>query len=303
MTLQGIIAAAVLPFGENGSPDLETYQGFVEHLVQAGVGGLAINADSGEGMSLWPEERRAVMRAAREVAKGRVPLVSGLVASFTAQAQRLAEQAAEDGADYLMVFPNVHMRGHPLDPELPRRYYEAIHRACGLPLVAFVLQDALGGVEFEREALLGIVSLPFVKAVKEATFDAYKFRHTMDAIRQCRRDCAVLTGNDNFIYESFILGADGALIGAGSIATRLQVEMFEAVRTGNYRHAAAIYEKLEPLMRVLFAPPIRDYRARIKEGLVMLGIFKDARVREPLLPVSREEREAIRAALVQAGLL
>lgn len=301
--LQGIIAATVLPFDSNDHPDLETYQGFLAHLLDAGVSGLAINADSGEGMSLWPEERRAIMRAAREVAKGKVPLVAGLIASFTAQAQQLAEEAAEDGADYIMVFPNVHMRGRPLDPELPCRYYEAIHKASGLPLVGFILQDALGGVEFDHEVLTGLLSLPFVQAVKESTFDAHKFRSTLDVIRQSRRDCAVLSGNDNFIYESFVLGADGALIGAGSIATRLQVEIFEAVRSGNYCEAATLYRKLEPLLRVLFAPPIRNYRAYIKEGLVMLGIFKDARVREPLLAAGTTEREAIRAALVEAGLL
>lgn len=303
MNLRGIIAATVLPFTDEGKPDLPTYQHFIDLLISAGVGGLAINADSGEAMSLWPQERRAVMQAAAEAAAGRVPLVSGVIASFTDQACQIAAEAAADGADGLMVFPNVHLRGHPLNPALPLRYLRRIHEASGLPLVAFQLQDALGGVEYEAETLAAIVEQPFVAAIKESTFDAQKFRATMDLVRRVRPDLSFLSGNDNFIYESFILGADGALIGAGSIATSLQVQMFQAVKAAQFAAAATLDQRLQSLMRVLFKAPIRDYRVRIKEGLVAQRIFPTALVREPLLQIDEAERKAIVAALTEAGLV
>ncbi len=303
MKLGGIVAATVLPFDESGRPDIETYQHFIDHLINAGIGGLAINADSGEGMSLFPEERQRVMRAAAEVTGKRVPLIAGIIATFTDQACQLAEEAVHNGADALMVFPNVHLRGQPLDSKLPLRYLRRIHEAAGTPLVAFQLQDALGGVEYQPEVLAEIVQEPFIAAIKESTFDALKFRATMELVRQVRPDIAFLTGNDNFIYESFILGADGALIGAGSIATRLQVEMFQAVKERRYEEAAHLARRLEPVMSVLFKAPIRDYRARIKEGLVAQRIFQNAIVREPLLALSEEETQLIRNTLLQANLL
>lgn len=303
MKIGGVVAATVLPFDDDGQPDIGVYQRFVDELVSAGVGGLAVNADSGEGMSLWPDERRTVMRAASDVTAGRVPLVAGLIASFTDQACRLGEEAAADGADLLMVFPNVHLRGRPLDLEVPLGYLEAIHRASGLPLVAFQLQDALGGVEYDEDAVRAIVELPYVVAIKESTFDAHKFRATMDLVRTVAPGVSFLSGNDNFIYESFVLGADGALVGAGSIATHEQVAMFEAVRAGRWDEAAELNERLEPLMRVLFRPPIRDYRARIKEGLVGLQAFPNASVRRPLLEVDDDERSVILAAVRAAALV
>ena len=62
-------------------------------------------------------------------------------------------------------------------------------------------------------------------------------------------------------------------------------------------------ERLSPLERAMFAPPIRDYRARAKEALVMQGIIPRATVREPLLPISAADRESMRQAMVAAGQL
>jgi dihydrodipicolinate synthase/N-acetylneuraminate lyase len=62
-------------------------------------------------------------------------------------------------------------------------------------------------------------------------------------------------------------------------------------------------DRLSPLERAMFAPPIRDYRARAKEALVMQGIIRRATVREPLLPVSHADRESMRGAMVAAGEL
>ena len=56
-------------------------------------------------------------------------------------------------------------------------------------------------------------------------------------------------------------------------------------------------------MSVFYAPPFVDMHNRMKEALVLLGRIPAAHVRPPLTPVSGAEREAIRRALVAAGLL
>lgn len=294
LALQNIIPATVLPFTDEGDLDLPTYESFVAELVKCGVGGVCVNADSGEGMSLYPEERRQVTKSAARAVGGRVPVICGVIASFTAEAQRRAEEAAEDGANALMVFPNVHFRGDSLDPEMVVDYYRAIHQASGLPLVAFQLLDDLGGVEYDVETLVAIMNEPSVVAIKDATFDARKFRSTMSTLRVHAPGRAILTGNDNFIYESLLMGADGALIGAGSFATSLQVSLYHAVKERRFDDAARLGEQLDALVRVLFRQPIRNYRARIKEGLVAQGLFRSAAVRKPLAPLDKDEVAEIR---------
>jgi dihydrodipicolinate synthase/N-acetylneuraminate lyase len=92
-------------------------------------------------------------------------------------------------------------------------------------------------------------------------------------------------------------------MGAGSVATELQVQIFQAVQAGEWDAAAKLNEQLEPLMEVIFGPPIRDYRARAKEALRLLGRFPGSGVREPLLPVDYRETQAIASGLKLAGLV
>jgi 4-hydroxy-tetrahydrodipicolinate synthase len=53
---------------------------------------------------------------------------------------------------------------------------------------------------------------------------------------------------------------------------------------------------------MMWSPPLRDYRPRLKEALVMLGVLRGAAVRPPLQPISDDERRTIRRLLVHAGL-
>jgi 4-hydroxy-tetrahydrodipicolinate synthase len=79
--------------------------------------------------------------------------------------------------------------------------------------------------------------------------------------------------------------------------------MFESVKAHDYATAFAIWERLGPIARMMWGPPLRDYRPRLKEALVMLGVLRSAAVRPPMLPISDAERQTIRRLLVRAGLL
>ena len=56
-------------------------------------------------------------------------------------------------------------------------------------------------------------------------------------------------------------------------------------------------------MEVFYAPPFVDMHNRMKEALVILGRIEKAVVRPPLQRISDDERERIRRALLQSGLL
>ena len=83
----------------------------------------------------------------------------------------------------------------------------------GLPMILFQLQPALAGVNFEPETLRAMAAVEGVIAIKEASFDARRFVDTARLLADLPRPITFLTGNDNFILESFMLGATGALIG------------------------------------------------------------------------------------------
>jgi 4-hydroxy-tetrahydrodipicolinate synthase len=303
LNLRGIIPATVLPMTHDYQPDLEALEPYLNWVIDQGPVALAINVDTGEGPHLSDRERQVVLEAAVSIARGRCGIVAGIGGPYTAAAIEQARAAKAAGADAIMIFPIGVYQGRPLDPRLPYEYHKAIAQAVDLPMILFQLQPALGGVEYTREVLLRLMEIGTVVAIKEASFDAIAFVRTRALLDQAPRRITLLTGNDNFILHSFILGAEGALIGFGTLATGQQVQMYHAAMTRDYDTAFRLSEIVQPLADVIFAPPVPNYRARTKEALVMLGILPNAIVRPPLLQLSAEEREMTRQALVRAGQL
>ncbi len=304
LDLRGIIPATVLPMTQDARIDEPELRKYIRWVASQGIRAVAVNVDTGEGPHLWHEERLRVLRVYKEELAGRgIPIVAGLGASFTAQAVKYAGEYREAGADCLLVFPITAYLGTPLAPEVPYRYHKAIADETGLPLILFTLQPALGGTDFTDETLLRLIEIPQVVAIKEALFDAKRFREIVDVVRGASRRITVLTGNDNFIWESYLLGAEGALLGACAVTTRTHVEVYQAAMRGDWPAAREKGDRIQKVVDAVFARPVRDYRARCKEVLVMQGILKHPHMRPPLTPVGPEDRQRLKNALEEAGEL
>jgi 4-hydroxy-tetrahydrodipicolinate synthase len=304
LDLKGIIPATVLPMTADAEIDEPELRRYIRWIAAQGIAAVAVNVDTGEGPHLWHDEKLRVLRIYTEELAGRnIPVVAGLGAGFTAQAVRHAREYREAGADALLVFPITAYLGRPLAAEVPYRYHKAIADEVGLPLVLFTLQPALGGTDFGDETLLRLLEIPQVVAIKEALFDAKRFREIVNVVRAAPRRITILTGNDNFIWESYLLGAEGALLGACAVATRAHVEVYQAAMRGDWAAAREQGDRIQKLVDALFAPPVRDYRARAKEALVMQGILRHAHMRPPLLPVGPDDRQRLKEALATAGVL
>jgi len=304
LDLKGIIPATVLPMTADGGIDEGELRKYIRWIAAQGIRAVAVNVDTGEGPHLWHEEKLRVIRIYREeLAGSKIPIVAGLGASFTAQAVKYGREYREAGADCLLVFPITAYLGQPLPSEIPYRYHTAVADEVGLPMILFTLQPALGGTDFADETLARLLEIPQVVAIKEALFSAKRFREIVTVVRSCSRPITILTGNDNFIWESYLLGAEGALLGACATCTRAHVKVHEAAMRGDWKSARELGDRIQKVVDALFAPPVRDYRARSKEVLVMQGIIKHTHMRPPLLPVGPEDRQALKKALEEAGEL
>jgi 4-hydroxy-tetrahydrodipicolinate synthase len=304
LDLAGLVSAVVTPMRSDGEVDDDALRRYIRWLLSFDrLKALAVNMDTGEGPALSRLERRRVLEIYVDQTSGRIPVLAGIGAPSTAGAVQIALDARDAGASGLVVFPHPVFVGEPLPPEVPYEYHCAIADASGLPIVLFQLQPALAGVIFSKETLLKLVSIPNVVAIKEASFDAVRFVETVRILSEAPRRIQVLTGNDNFILESFLLGADGALIGFGTLAIAEQLEMMARLRDGDVKSAREVYDEvIQPLVSVIFAPPVRNYRARVKEALVAMGVLEEAHVRPPLLPLERGEKRAVREAVARARL-
>jgi 4-hydroxy-tetrahydrodipicolinate synthase len=301
--LRGIIPAIVTPMLPDGTFDRASMKRYIEWLVAQKPIALAVNVDTGEGPHLSFDERGEILKAVKEFVNGRCLMVAGIGGPATAMAVANAKQARDAGADALLIFPIPAYLGQPLNPEIPYRYHAAIADAADLPLILFQLQPALGGLNYTAEVIHRLIEIPHVVAIKEASFDAMRHAQMRVMLDTASRRITMLTGQDNFIYESFLLGAEGALLGFATLGTREHVEMLDAIRRCDFAAAQTLGKRLQALADVIFAPPVSDYRARTKEALKLMGIIDHTVVRPPLLDVDDAERDKIRRALQRAGML
>ena len=300
LNLDGLIPATVLPMHADGSIDEPALRSYIAWVAAQGPVALAINVDTGEGPHLTHDEKVRVLTIVREVTD--VPIVAGLAGPSTDAAVRQARDFQAAGADALLVFPIPAYLSEPLDVRVPVRYHEAIAEV-GLPLILFQLQPALAGLNFEPDTLRAMASIDGVIAMKEASFDARRFVDTARLLADLPRPITLLTGNDNFILESFMLGATGALIGFGAVMTREQVDMIEAWQAGRIDEAKNLGRRVQRLADVVFAAPVGDYRVRLKECLRILGVLESAHIRRPLMPLGDTERAHLADVLAEVGLL
>ena len=300
---KGLFPATVLPMTEDAQIDEPTLRRYMRHVAETTIHGVAINVDTGEAAHLSHEERVRVLEIVVDEIGDRLPVIAGLPAQYTDQAVAYGRDYKGAGASALLVFPPPAYQGTPLDADMVVRYHTAVGDKVGLPLVLFNLLPALGGVLLPADIIGRLCSLAPVVAIKDASFEEKVFVELVEAVRQQPRSIAILTGDDPFIYESFELGADGALLGFGAVPTRQLAEMVDLAVSGHWAESKAIMDRLTPLERAMFAAPVRNYRARAKEALVMQGTIPRATVREPLLPATKGERDAMRNAMVAAGEL
>lgn len=305
LNLNGIIPAVIVPMRQDYSIDLAAYRRYLEWVISQGPVGLAVNVDTGEGPYLTPDERSEVIRTTREVAAGRCFVVAGVGGPSTITAVANAKAARDAGADALLVFPTPAFINDPLDPRIMVNYHQAIAEASGLPLIVFQLGPIFGGVNYPPHALAELLRLPQVIGLKDASFDAERFVMTRDVIRAADHPITLLTGNDNFLLESFVLGAQGGLLGYGAVGVGLLVEMLNAVASKDFAGAVAMQGRVQGFCDYIYGRPIGDYRARCKVALVHMGLLTPDQtyVRPPYLSLWEAENEAARQAVAKAGLL
>lgn len=303
--LEGIIPAVILPMSEDYSIDYGAFETYLEWVISQGPIGLAVNVDTGEGPYLTSEERSQVIKSARQIANDRCFIVAGVGGPGTLTAIDNAKAAREAGADALLVFPTAAFLNDPLDTSIPYDYHRSIAYESGLPLIVFQLGPLFGGVNYPAKALGRILQIPSVIGLKDASFDAQRFVMTRDILRQADHTVTLLTGNDNFLLESFLLGARGGLLGYAAVGVGLLVEMLTSIQKAQYDQAAVMQGRVQGFCDYIYKRPIGDYRARCKVALVHMGLLTPEQtfVRPPFLSLWDSEKDFAFQAVERAGLL
>jgi 4-hydroxy-tetrahydrodipicolinate synthase len=304
LRFSGVMPANILPFKADLSIDEPAYRRHLRWLADTrGVTGIVVNGHASEVSSLDREERKRSLAIALDELAGACPVIAGVYSDGTAEAVALARDARTAGAAGILLFPpTLFMWGAQAKPEMVLRHVSEVAAGADLPIIVFEYPPASGS-GYAPETLARLAEIPQVAGVKDWSNDVVAFERNLRAVRVTNRPVAMLSAFTMSLMATFLLGADGAISGMGSVTADLQVELFEACSKGDLDGARRINDRLDPLVRVFYAPPFVDMHNRMKEALVLLGRIPAAHVRPPLTRISTGERDAIRRALVVSGLL
>ncbi len=294
--LCGIIPPLVTPLKDNETLDVESLERLIEHLIAGGVHGLFILGTTGEEQSLSYAVRQQMIRESARINNGRLPLLVCVTDTSIVESVRLANVAAECGADGVVSAPPYYFATG--QPELAQFYEELVPQ---LPLPVFLYNmPSHVKVNFAPDTVWRIAQNPRVIGFKDSSANAVYFQSVMYKMKE-RRDFAMLVGPEEMTGESVLLGAHGGINGGANMFPELYVAMYEAARTHDIQRVLQLQEYIMKISTSIYTVGKHgsSYLKGLKCALSILGIINDDFVASPFYKFEQPERDKIRKALGQ----
>jgi 4-hydroxy-tetrahydrodipicolinate synthase len=287
-----VLTAMVTPFRDDHAVDLDGAQALASWLVDHGSDAVVVAGSTGESPTLSHKEKAELFRAVGDAIRGRGKLVCGTGTYSTAETLELTQAAEDAGADGLLVVT-------PYYNKPPQRgliaHFERVADATELPMILYNIPGRTA-TRIEHGTLMQLAKRPNIVAVKDSTGD---FQAISRIVAEAPPGFEVYSGDDWATFGYVCLGAVG-VISVASHLVGLQIrEMIEQIEGGDVRGGRKLHESLSPLFNALF---VTSNPIPLKAALEMVG-RGCGEPRLPLVPATSAERDRIRGALEDAGLL
>ncbi len=290
--LHGSITAIVTPF-RNGEIDWKTFDDFIEWQIASGSNGLVACGTTGESPTLSHDEHKRILERAAAVVKARVPLIAGTGSNSTREAVDFTEYAERAGANAVLVVTPYYNK--PTQEGL-YQHYKTVAKSTALPLVIYNIPPRCV-IDMLPETMARVAKeCPNVIGVKDATCDLTRVKRTFEV---CGKDFTQLSGEDGTAAAFLREGGHGCISVTANIAPADCAAFQHAWKKQDIAAFEALDKKLAPLHKALF---FETSPAPVKYACSRLGFGTDE-VRLPMVPASREARQAVDAAMQGAGLL
>jgi 4-hydroxy-tetrahydrodipicolinate synthase len=280
----GVFPAMTTQFTRDHALDLPATCRHIETMISAGVQGIVVLGSLGENLTLDPAEKLQVLRAAIATARGRLPVVSGVIETSTLAACRYGENAARLGVSGLMVLPAMVYRA---DTRETLAHYRGVARAADLPIICYNNPLAYH-IDITPTMFADLADEPRFVAIKESSGDVRRLTDLRLFVGDRYR---LFCGVDDLLLEAVALGADGWISGMNLAYPREGQRLWQLLGEGAKSQARALelYRWFTPLLHLDTAIKFVQY---IKLVCAARG-FGAEHVRAPRLALTGAERAAI----------
>lgn len=286
----GVGTAMITPFDDSGHVDLDALGVLIDRQLDGGADALIMTGTTGEAPVLSADEKKEIWRFTRDRidhAKKKIPLIAGSGGNDTAAAARLSHEAELAGADALLVVTPYYNKCSPAGLV---EHYRTIAGATSLPIIVYTVPSRTG-VSVTADVWRELAAIPNIVGIKDATGD---LRHTARLAAMFSADSPVIySGDDELTLPVLSLGGCGVISVVSNIIPEEMHELCRLFFGGKNDEALTLWRRIYSLTAAMFCEvnPIP-----VKATLAELGLCR-GHLRLPLVPLSEEKRNIVRAAM------
>jgi 4-hydroxy-tetrahydrodipicolinate synthase len=295
---RGIFPAALTIFNKENDLDEESTGRHWEWLIsQQHVDGLVIAGTSGEFIAMDIEERIRLFRLAKDVVRGRVPIIFGSGHYSTKLTIALSEEAEKCGADGLIVILPYYQKPSKVAVV---EHFRRIRQATDLPIMLYNNPHNSACVDFNPHEVAQLVDEDIIHMVK-STYGTVEPIHDLSYLVGDRM--AIFYGSFLAGFEGLCGGAHGWISGILNVATKAAKAMYRAVVIDNDAgKGLRIWKKILPLVHLYTyhqIGPVSDLA--IYRSILNSWQLKGGYSRDPFFPLDGEQNAKLHAILDQTG--
>ncbi|HVX46640.1 MAG TPA: dihydrodipicolinate synthase family protein [Mycobacteriales bacterium] len=288
--------------------DIASLERLVDFLIDGGADALFFLGSTSEVAFLTDAQRRTVLDAGLAHVAGRVPVIAGVIDMTTPRVLAQAGSALAAGAAGLVATAPFYTRTHVAEIE---RHYRLIKAGIGeIPLYAYDIPVAVGGVKLDAEMLLRLAADGVLAGLKDSSGNDGALRQVLIGRRiAAAQGFSVLTGSELTVDNAMAMGADGVVPGLGNVDPAGYSALIRYCRAGDRERAREEQDRLVELFGLIGAgAPERMGRGSsavgaFKAALQLRGVIASATTAPPAIPLNEAEIGQVRRHLAAAGLL
>jgi 4-hydroxy-tetrahydrodipicolinate synthase len=239
----GVYSAITTKLAATEEVDLAAVRADVDFQIEARVHGIVVCGSLGEASTLTADEKIDILKAAKDAARGRGPVILTVSEDSTRAAVRIAARAEAAGADGLMVLPAMRYVSTPRETIA---HFRAMAKASDLDIMVYNNPVAYQ-IDITPEMFVELADEPKFVAIKESSGDVRRITDLHNAVGD---RYAIFTGVDDLAMESLMLGAVGWVAGLVCAFPKETVAIYELMRAGRIAEAREVYRWFMPLLHL-----------------------------------------------------
>src|ERR1700691_701631 len=190
MFLHGVFPPITTPFYPDGKIYFRKLEQNVEQYSRGPIAGIVVQGSTGEAILLSDDERREVLKCARDSAANEKVLIAGTGIESAVETLRLTEYAAELGYDIAMIRTPHYYKGQMAQPANMLAFYRFVCDRSPLPVIIYNFPQATG-YDIPAEIVIELAQHPNLIGMKESSGSIEKVQRMVDGTRHIKRSATV----------------------------------------------------------------------------------------------------------------